>query len=107
MRPIDADGLLKEINDVYNGYMLSEQFAPADFQRMVEEAPTVETVPAEKWIPITERLPNKSGRYLVSYDSGYVAMALYYESVSKWGSTTTERIVAWMPLPEPYKGVNE
>lgn len=54
-----------------------------------------------RWIPVTERLPNNSGRYLVSYDSGYVAMALYYESVSKWGST--KRIVAWMPLPESYK----
>lgn len=60
-----------------------------------------------EWIPITERLPNKSGRYLVSYNSGYVAMALYYESVSKWGATTTERIVAWMPLPESYKSESE
>lgn len=60
-----------------------------------------------RWIPITERLPNKSGRYLVSYNSGYVAMALYYESVSKWGATTTERIVAWMPLPQPYKAESE
>ena len=68
----------------------------------IEATSSIEQEPS--WIPITERLPNKSGRYLVSYDSGYVAMALYYESVSKWGATTTERIVAWMPLPEPYKG---
>lgn len=54
------------------------------------------------WIFVTERLPKYSGRYLVNYSSGYVSMARYYESVSKWGSTTTERIVAWMPLPEPY-----
>ena len=59
------------------------------------------------WIPITERLPDNSGRYLVNYSSGYVSMARYYESVSKWGSTTTERIVAWMPLPQPYRGESE
>lgn len=60
-----------------------------------------------RWIPVIERLPDKSGRYLVSYNSGYVAMALYYESVSKWGATTTERIVAWMPLPQSYKAESE
>lgn len=66
MRPIDADELLKEINDVYNGYMLSEQFAPADFERMIEEAPTVEMVPAEKWVPVTERLPEEDMNVLVT-----------------------------------------
>lgn len=61
------------------------------------------TTQEPRWIPVTERLPDNSGRYLVNYSSGYVATARYYESVSKWGSTTTERIVAWQPLPESYK----
>lgn len=60
-----------------------------------------------RWIPITERLPDNSGRYLVNYSSGYIAMAYYYESVSKWGSTTIERIVAWQSLPEPYKAESD
>ena len=72
----------------------------------VRELPSV--IPQKpRWIPVAERLPNKSGRYLVNYSSGYVSMARYYESVSKWGSTTTERIVAWMPLPEQYKAESE
>lgn len=58
-----------------------------------------------RWIPVTEELPNNSGRYLVNYSSGYVAVAYYYELIPKWGSSTTERIVAWMPLPKPYKGI--
>lgn len=70
--------------------------------KAIENMPSV--IPQKpRWIPVAERLPNKSGRYLVSYESGYVGMVRYYESVSKWGCTTTERIVAWMPLPEPYK----
>ena len=72
----------------------------------VRELPSV--IPQKpRWIPVAERLPNKSGRYLVSYESGYVGMVRYYESVSKWGCTTTERIVAWMPLPEQYKAESE
>lgn len=56
-----------------------------------------------RWIPVTERLPKNGGRYLVNYSSGYVATAYYYELGLKWNSATTERIIAWMPLPEPYK----
>ena len=99
MRPIDADELLKEINDIYNGYILSEQFAPTDFAGMVEEAKTVEAAPAEKWIPVTERLPEEHGGYLVSLKQGYVTTAFWSGNSQKW-----EKITAWMPLPEPYKG---
>ena len=56
-----------------------------------------------EWIPVTERLPENGGRYLVNYSSGYVTMTYYYEFAATWAPTTTERIVAWMPLPEPYK----
>ena len=60
-----------------------------------------------EWVPVTERLPENGGRYLVSYSSGYVATAYYYELGLKWNSATTERIIAWMPLPEPYKEASE
>ena len=60
-----------------------------------------------RWIPVTERLPIDSGRYLVNYSSGYVAMAYFYRLIPMWNSTTIERIVAWMPIPEPYKEESE
>lgn len=117
-RPIDAYELLKEINDVYNGYMLSEQFAPADFERMVEEAPTVETAPVEKWIPVTEDAPpkgticlwcNKQGSVFTSEityrseRSSYVGKHGYFSN----GLENYGDIVAWMPLPKPYKVESE
>lgn len=78
------------------------------FVEMIERKNVPSATPQEpRWIPITERLPDNSGRYLVNYSSGYVAMAYYYESVSKWGSTATERIVAWQSLPESYKTESE
>ena len=108
MRPIDADELLKKINDVYNGYMLSEQFAPTDFERMIEEAPTVEMVPAEKWIPVTERLPEveeEATRCLVTVDvcgsfDDYTAIRTYFSDTKDFNDVVT----AWMPLPKPYEG---
>ena len=77
-----------------------------DIDKLVNALPSV-TPQETRWIPVTERFPNDSGRYLVNYSSGYVAMAYYYEAVSKWSSSTTERIIAWMPLPEPYKEVKK
>lgn len=69
---------------------------------------------SECWIPVTDRLPDMYERVLVTFkpDDGYepVAIGFFY----KFGGKTyfddySERsklddILAWMPLPEAYKG---
>ena len=92
---------LDELGDTEIKTYMSEAKAKASFLLF-------SVTPQEpRWIPVTEKLPDNSGRYWVNYSSGYVGIAHYYESVLKWGCTTTERIVAWMPLPKPYKEVKE
>jgi len=65
----------------------------------------------EQWIPIEERLPEKGQQVLVSCDSGYVTYD-YYDSLlpygvkDKWFTSfynSEEKVIAWMPLPKPYK----
>ena len=60
-----------------------------------------------KWIPVTERLPEKSGNYLITYKCG-VTMAYYYTNGS-WmtKNQATHTVTAWMPLPNPWKGEEE
>jgi hypothetical protein len=56
------------------------------------------------WIPVTERLPEKEGWYLVTSTRGNVNKA--YLSVGANGSRWVfgaKSPLAWMPLPEPYK----
>ena len=59
------------------------------------------------WIPCSERLPERSGRVLVSYESINDEIAVSetsydYKRKTFWISPC---VIAWMPLPEPFKGV--
>lgn len=66
---------------------------------------------AQQWIPCSERLPEKSGKYLVSCKANAysnITTAAHWQSRYKhWdmtGARSHWRVDAWMPLPEPYKG---
>lgn len=77
------------------------------------------------WIPLSERLPEEDGEYLVTYEEGYaeeygsIGIAPFEvdcegfgvwqenrdpDSLGSLGTEWTEiPVVAWMPLPEPHK----
>ena len=64
------------------------------------------------WIPVTERLPEDERNILITY-YGDITMGWYRESVNTWmiyegeGNAEPDEVTAWMPLPEPYKGVTK
>lgn len=80
-----------------------------------------------RWIPVTERLPEASGRYLVTrglnacgnlWNRTYIVnysdlMGLKKEriwwqgNVGKSDFEGIEDVIAWMPLPDPYEVKNE
>ena len=87
---------------------------------------------ANKWIPVSERLPEERGDYLVTQkatftDYVYISVIGYahnlydvdeydfadkkrpgwYEYDSEWGYRECDDVIAWMPLPEPYKAESE
>ena len=56
-----------------------------------------------QWIPCSERLPEHSGLYLVTFTVAvekYVVVR-WYSQIGGW--IWDEHPDAWMPLPEPYK----
>ena len=61
------------------------------------------------WIPVTERLPEKDGEYLVTIDWGdgdtEVDCYDYCANDTDWndGDLFGVKVLAWMPLPKPWK----
>lgn len=55
--------------------------------------------PNGKWVPCSERLPDKNGYYLTSEENGGIEVEWYDET--GWGYFG---VLAWMPLPKPWKG---
>ena len=84
-----------------------------------------------EWIPVTERLPIQEGEYLVTvnniggrpfrsivrwannlynvdrYDFPFAKRKGWYYYDSEWGYCEETDVIAWMPLPEPYKESEE
>jgi len=71
----------------------------------------------EAWIPVSERLPESNGVYIVTreFNDGFECKGLtdacYFDGKNTWHDDNrvnhgreyvTKKIKTWMPLPEPY-----
>ena len=61
-----------------------------------------------KWIPCSERLPENAMNVIAQFSDGTVTELRYagngiFEGIYEY---STRVIIAWMPLPEPYKEDN-
>ena len=126
MRRIDADALKKTLGDWiiarYTDTFTGDE-AGLQFAYLINRTETIDKVEKEmEWIPCTERLPEKSGRYLVTRGSNVCGslwnrvdilnysdlMGLKKEkiwwsgNVGKSDFETYDDVLAWMPLPKPY-----
>ena len=64
----------------------------------------------QKWIPCSERLPEKCGNYLVTTHDGNVDVGIKdLINENMWIACDSDgfywlgNVVAWMPMPEPYR----
>lgn len=129
MRLIDADALRESVLKwlPHDSCGVEERERPYETDICVsmlmeiEDAPTVE--PEPHWIPCSDRLPDKSGIYLVTRglnDCGALWNRVFIINYSDLMGIISERIwwrgnvgksdferlddvLAWMPLPEPYR----
>ena len=58
-----------------------------------------------EWIPCSERLPSERGWYLITVQgmTRFADMDYYYKN-SEWDNVSRkQKVIAWMPLPKPYR----
>ena len=63
-----------------------------------------------RWIPVSERLPEISGWYLVTGSRGAISVRYWRKAIPQQGGSYwrgSVNPIAWMPLPEPYKAGSE
>ena len=70
---------------------------------------------AQRWIPCSERLP-EARRSVILSTKEWTGEGCYWETTTnhviwkgyRWNATYwDDEVIAWMPLPEPYKEVTE
>ena len=73
-------------------------------QRAILDAPAADVAPVQKWIPVTERLPEEEGLYLVAVVNDHerrYSKTAWYHGHGNW--FLHQKVTNWMPLPEPPK----
>lgn len=96
------------------------QFDDARFEKArrisIEALESVAIPSADRWIPVSERLPKEEdykpsyevsdGAVLVTTEDGLVGEGYFYDSTKTWSDIEDNPISvkAWQPLPESWKG---
>ena len=94
-----------ELNAVANGEVIARKLKKLGLLEVKDgyyTRPSADAV--QGWTPCSERLPEEYDEYLCQYDDG--DMIVGWLENEEWckKSVAKENIVAWMELPEPYRG---
>ena len=102
MRLIDADRLKRQVEG--RSWRAKEKFI-----ELIDNAPTIEaeSVKHRRWIPVSERLP-KQGQEVICQCRASIINVLKLDADGDWYQDASHCymrgfVIAWMPLPEPYK----
>lgn len=64
--------------------------------------------PQIRWIPVSEKIPNKYGDYLVTFRISFMNfIEVCTFNKAGWDKGGYDEVIAWMPLPKPYEESEE
>lgn len=117
MRLIDADEIRIKPDFIFHGVCGTPVIRCEDLARIINDMPTIEP---QKWSPVSERLPSDE-----DYDETFT-VTIQCEHYDGWDDYVTGyadwtphgwdiqscyigqiKVIAWMPLPEPYQPKEE
>ena len=104
MTLIDGDRIVTvQIYDDEHEEYTEKKMSVIDFIDTYTDEGVTETdvVEQARWIPVSERLPEDDGLYLV-YTEEQPFVCPFED-----GEFFIDEVIAWMPLPQPYKAESE
>lgn len=110
--------LMTSLQGIWDAYtpnnMTDFQDVLEDIYYKIKNAPSV--TPTERtgeWIPVSVRLPEEAeivlGTFYYDDESECAVHETYLTNAKRliWGHNPTNEVIAWQPLPEPYKAESE
>jgi len=105
---LNNDGVFEKYDDTYDLTIHCES---------KEEQEEVLSRLSRRWVPTSERMPENPGRYLTyiinkNDEKLQYIMTCEYIVSDLWNwfpddDCASDNVIAWMPLPEPYKAESE
>ena len=116
------ENLKNRLNDLHNGY---QTYLEHGGKQDIETESDIEALnmaiealqePERKWIPVSERLPENGCGVLVTVNGKHNNITFVNAlEIAEYGNTEgwiiegyldwlDPNVIAWQPLPEPYKG---
>lgn len=103
---------VKMLNQLVN--MLSDDFGDSELCEDALQMAITALQNQSVWIPVSERLPEKNGKYLVfltnpvrnKSDNVFTGWYNVYDKEFET-ENSLDYVKAWMPLPEPYRESEE
>lgn len=125
MNLIDRDKLILYLNDwaysiapdyVREDVLVEEVIRGIEYNTIMRVIEAIDKVPTvNQWIPCEERLPKEDEMVIISTIDGVSVGILTHDLIDKqyWElcndfsyTWELENVIAWQPLPEPYKEIN-
>ena len=100
---INKTGVTLDFDTVFHGKEKDKELTFAVFYlvKALKNGTPYEERPHGEWIPVSERLPDTDGYYLVSFEDEQILVA--HSSSIIEHHDFEPKMLAWQPLPEPYK----
>lgn len=103
---ISREDAMDAVQDHFNADGFKGYYDGQKMMDRITALPSAEPKTGE-WIPFNEKLPREYAQYLVCFESG--KCLVYWLEDSDWVRRMIEKegIIAWMPLPKPYREDSE
>lgn len=110
MESIEMWTIISTLSELRNKYSLFDEKEYKYYHALSEAIKAVKKQEQDRWIPVTETQPKKSGDYFVTIEycgKKYVDICSFIVCGSNDSFWTYQNVIAWKPLPEPYQEEND